>query len=46
VADATPSRSSFVLLTPAANPSVTPIHDRMPIIVRDDQFDQWLNDPQ
>jgi putative SOS response-associated peptidase YedK len=37
---------SFVLLTTAANPSVAPIHDRMPFIVRDDQFDQWLNDPQ
>ena len=34
---------SFVLLTTAANPSVAPIHDRMPFIVRDDQFDQWLN---
>jgi putative SOS response-associated peptidase YedK len=37
---------SFVLLTTAANPSVAPIHDRMPFIVRDDQFDRWLNDPQ
>ena len=37
---------SFVLLTTAANPSVAPIHDRMPFIVRDDQFDQWLYDPQ
>ena len=36
----------FVLLTTAANPSVAPIHDRMPFIVRDDQFDQWLYDPQ
>jgi len=46
-ADATPSRS-FVLLTTAANPSVAPMHDRMPFIVRDDQFDCWLNnsDPQ
>jgi len=39
---------SFVLLTAAANTSVAPIHDRMPFIVRDDQFDRWLNnsDPQ
>ena len=37
------SRSSFVLLTTAANPSVAPIHDRMPFIVRDDHLDQWLN---
>jgi len=34
---------SFVLLTTAANPSVAPIHDRMPFIVRDDQLDRWLN---
>ena len=37
---------SFVLLTTAANPSVAPIHNRMPFIVRDDQLDRWLNDPQ
>src|ERR1017187_5662458 len=39
---------SFVLLTTAANPSLAPIHDRMPFIVRDDQLDRWLNnsDPQ
>ena len=38
----------FVLLTTAANPGVAPIHDRMPFIVRDNQFDRWLNnsDPQ
>jgi putative SOS response-associated peptidase YedK len=34
---------SFVLLTTAANPSVAPIHDRMPFIIRDDQLDRWLN---
>jgi putative SOS response-associated peptidase YedK len=35
---------SFVLLTTAANASVKPIHDRMPFIVCDDQFDWWLSD--
>jgi putative SOS response-associated peptidase YedK len=34
---------SFVLLTTAANPSVAPIHDRMPFIVRDDQLNRWLD---
>jgi putative SOS response-associated peptidase YedK len=28
-----------VLLTTAANPSVAPIHDRMPFIVRDGHYD-------
>jgi len=33
---------SFVLLTTAAMPSVAPIHNRMPFIVRDGQLDWWL----
>ena len=37
---------SFVLLTTAAMPSVAPIHNRMPFIVRDDQLDRWLSDLQ
>src|ERR1035438_6041022 len=32
----------FVLLTTAAIPSVAPIHDRMPFIVRDGHYDWWL----
>jgi putative SOS response-associated peptidase YedK len=32
-----------VLLTTAAMPSVAPIHNRMPFIIRDDQLDLWLN---
>jgi putative SOS response-associated peptidase YedK len=32
-----------VLLSTTANPSVAPIHDRMPFIVRDDQIDLWLS---
>jgi putative SOS response-associated peptidase YedK len=34
----------FVLLTTAANPSVAPIHDRMPFIVRDGHYDWWLRE--
>jgi putative SOS response-associated peptidase YedK len=34
----------FVLLTTAAIPSVAPIHDRMPFIVRDEQYDWWLRE--
>ena len=37
-----PSQMSFVLLTTAANASVKPIHDRMPLILREDALDQWL----
>jgi len=33
---------TFVLLTTAANASVTPIHNRMPFIVRESQYDRWL----
>ena len=31
------------ILTTAANPLVAPIHDRMPVILRADHFDQWLD---
>jgi putative SOS response-associated peptidase YedK len=34
----------FVLLTAAAIPSVAPIHDRMPFIVRDGHYDWWLRE--
>ena len=34
----------FVLLTTAANPSVAPIHDRMPFIVREGHYDWWLRE--
>lgn len=36
--------SAFVILTTAANDSVSPIHDRMPLIVAADELDQWIND--
>ncbi len=41
-ADATTSRS-FVLLTTVANASVKPIHERMPLILREDAIEQWLD---
>ena len=34
----------FVLLTAAAIPSVAPIHNRMPFIVRDGHYDWWLRE--
>jgi len=36
--------SAFVILTTAANDSVAPIHDRMPVILAQDERDYWLND--
>jgi len=36
--------SAFVILTTAANDSVAPIHDRMPVILAPDEFDQWIGD--
>ena len=36
--------SAFVILTTAANYSVSPIHDRMPLIVAAGERDQWIND--
>jgi putative SOS response-associated peptidase YedK len=36
------NQMSFVLLTTAANASVKPIHDRMPLILREDALEQWL----
>lgn len=41
---------SFTILTTAANRVVTPIHDRMPVILHPDSFSLWLShnmhDPQ
>jgi len=36
--------SAFVILTTAANSSVAPIHDRMPVILAPDERDRWLSD--
>ena len=36
--------SAFTILTTAANDSVAPIHDRMPVILAADEVDPWIND--
>jgi len=36
--------SAFVILTTAANDSVSPIHDRMPVILAPDELELWIND--
>jgi len=35
---------AFTILTKAANDSVAPIHDRMPVILAPDDIDLWIND--
>jgi len=35
---------AFVILTTAANESVAPIHDRMPVILAPDEKDRWIRD--
>ena len=32
----------FVILTTAANESMKPIHDRMPLLLERDEIDKWL----
>lgn len=36
----------FVILTTAANASVAPVHDRMPVILPRDRLEEWLLDPE
>ena len=36
--------SAFVIITTAANNSVSAIHDRMPVILAADERDRWLTD--
>lgn len=36
----------FVILTTAANDSMQPIHDRMPLTLRRDQIEPWLTDAE
>lgn len=35
---------AFTILTTAANQSVSPIHDRMPVILQSDELEAWLRD--
>ena len=34
----------FVILTTDANPSVSPVHDRMPLILEPDELESWVLD--
>ncbi len=34
---------TFAIVTTRANESMAPIHDRMPVVLSDDQADAWLN---
>ena len=34
----------FVILTRPANASIADLHDRMPVILREDQLDAWVHD--
>lgn len=36
------SEERFVILTTAANESIKPIHDRMPLLLERDEIEQWL----
>ena len=36
--------NAFTILTTAANDSVAPIHDRMPVILAPDEHNYWIND--
>ena len=36
----------FRLLTTAANASMAPIHDRMPLVLRREQLEPWLREPE
>jgi len=38
--------SAFVILTVSANAAISPIHDRMPLIIDIGQNDRWLHDEQ
>lgn len=35
-------RDTFAIITTAASPEVRPIHDRMPLILRPQDYDSWL----
>lgn len=36
----------FVILTTAANDSMKPVHDRMPLVLERDEIHKWLNEDQ
>jgi putative SOS response-associated peptidase YedK len=44
LADRFQNQSCFVILTTAANPSVAPVHSRMPLVLEPDQLVPWISD--
>ena len=42
----TEQNGRFVILTTAANGSMKPVHDRMPLALRRDQIEPWLTDAE
>ena len=42
--DGSRSYDAFVILTAPANPSVSPYHDRMPLVLLPDDSNKWLTD--
>ena len=38
--------SRFSILTTEANESVRPVHDRMPVVIRESQIDDWLKNEE
>lgn len=37
-------QNRFVILTTGANPSVLPVHDRMPLLLQNEMLEEWLSD--
>lgn len=40
------NEARFTILTTSANPSVKPVHDRMPVILAEEELKDWLFDEQ
>lgn len=41
--DANPYARTFAILTTAADATVAPVHDRMPVVLEEDELDRWLD---
>src|SRR5438105_4804207 len=41
-ADGGPAITSFAIVTTGATPSTQPYHDRMPVVLEEQQFDDWM----
>jgi len=44
-ADGKPSITSFAIVTTAAAPGTAPYHDRMPLVLEESQFEDWMRAP-